>query len=71
MRVRPGRIRAWWNEERLGYPFDWPILFRVDAPLDIPSILGLGGIVKTCRWTFDGTFTTASPYGYLALDDIR
>ena len=29
MRVRPGRVRAWWTAGRHGYPFDWPVLFRV------------------------------------------
>ena len=71
IRVRPGRIRAWWDEGLQGYPFDWPVLFRVGAPLDVPSILGLGGVVKTCRWTFAGSYSPDSPYGYLTLDDIR
>jgi hypothetical protein len=71
MRVRPGRVRAWWSEELHGHPFDWPVLFRVDAPVGVPSILGLGGIVKTCRWTFDGSYSPDSPYGFLTLDDIR
>jgi hypothetical protein len=70
-RVRPGRIRAWWNNQLRGYPFDWPVLFRVGAPLDVPSILGLGGVVKTCRWTFEGSYSIDSPYGYLTLEDIR
>ena len=70
-RVRPGRVRVWWDEEMNGYPFDWPVLFRVDSPFGVPSILGLGGIVKTCRWTFDGSYSPNSPYGYLTLDDIR
>jgi hypothetical protein len=70
-RVRPGRMRAWWDEKFRGYPFDWPVLFQVGAPLGLPSILGLGGIVKTCRWTFDGSYSLDSPYGYLTLDDIR
>lgn len=71
MRVRPGRVRGWWNEGRQGYPFDWPVLFRVGAPPGTPSILGLGGVVKTCRWTFDGTYAPDAPHGYLSLDDIR
>lgn len=71
IRVRPGRIRAWWGEDPRGYPFDWPVLFRVDAPLDVPSILGLGGVVKTCRWDFDGRSAPDAPYGYLVLDDTR
>lgn len=71
LRVRPGRVRAWWDEELRGHHFDWPVLFRVGAPLGVPSILGLGGIVKTCRWTFDGSYSPDSPYGYLTLEDIR
>jgi hypothetical protein len=71
IRVRPGRIRAWWDDQLRGYPFDWPVLFRVGAPLDLPCILGLGGVVKTCRWTFDGSYSIDSPYGYLTLEDIR
>jgi len=71
MRVRPGRIRGWWHPERTGYPFDWPVLFRVDAPPSVPSILGLGGVVKTCHWLFDGTYAHESPYGFLTLNDIR
>jgi hypothetical protein len=70
-RVRPGRIRAWWDDQQKGYPFDWPVLFRVGAPLDVPSILGLGGVVKTCRWTFDGSYSLDAPYGYVTLEDIR
>jgi len=71
MRVRPGRIRGWWHPERTGYPFDWPVLFRVDAPPSVPSILGLGGVVKTCQWLFDGTYSPESPYGSLTLHDTR
>jgi hypothetical protein len=71
MRVRPGRIRAWWTADRRGYPFDWPVLFRVGAPAGTPSILGLGGVIRTCRWIFDGTYLPDSPYGSLTLDDIR
>lgn len=71
LRVRPGRIRVWLNEELQGHPFDWPVLFRVDAPLGVPAILGLGGVVKTCRWTFDGSYSPDSPFGSLSLDDIR
>lgn len=71
MRVRPGRVRAWWTDELRGHHFDWPVLFRVGAPLGVPSILGLGGVVKTCRWTFDGSHAPDSPYGYLTLEDLR
>jgi hypothetical protein len=71
IRVRPGRVRAWWDSQLLGYPFDWPVLFQVDAPLGLPSILGLGGVIKTCRWTFNGSYAITSPYGSLILEDIR
>lgn len=71
MLVRPGRIRGWWNEEHRGYSFDWPVLFRVDSPRGMPSILGLGGVVKTCQWLFDGTYAPESPYGSLTLNDTR
>ncbi len=71
IRVRPGRIRAWLNAASEGYPFDWPVLFRVDGPEGVPPILGLGGVVNTCRWTFDGSYSIESPYGHLTLEDIR
>ena len=71
MRVRPGRLRAWWHTDLQGYPFDWPVLFRVDAPPTVPPILGLGGVVKTCQWLFDGTYSPESPHGFLTLSDIR
>jgi hypothetical protein len=71
MRVRPGRIRAWWNADLQGYPFDWPVLFRMDAPAKVPPTLGLGGVVKTCRWIFDGSYAPDAPFGHLTLEDIR
>lgn len=70
-RVRPGRIRGWWTEKCIGYPFDWPVLFRVGGPSRVPPILGLGGVIHTCRWTFDGTYSLDAPYGSLMLEDIR
>lgn len=71
VRVRPGRVRAWLGDELRGYPFDWSVMFRVDAPVSVPSILGLGGIVRTCRWAFDGTHSLDAPYGTVTLEDIR
>ena len=71
IRVRPGRIRLWWNPEQSGYWFDWPVLFRVDAPPAVPPLLGLGGIIKTCRWTFDGESSFEASYGTLLLEDMR
>ncbi len=70
-RVRPGRIRCWWNADRTGHPFDWPVLFRVGGPLGSPSILGLGGVIRTCSWHFDGLYSPDAPYGGLALTDAR
>jgi hypothetical protein len=71
IRVRRGRIQLWWNEGCLGYRFDWPVLFRVDSDPASPNLLGLGGVIQTCRWTFDGTWSTSAPYGTLTLEDIR
>ncbi len=70
-RVRPGRIRCWWNADLAGYPFDWPVLFRVGGPLGSPSILGLGGVIPTCSWSFDGLYSPDAPYGALTLSDLR
>lgn len=70
-RVRPGRIHCWWNADLAGYPFDWPVLFRVGGPLGSPSILGLGGVIPTCLWNFDGLYTPDAPYGALTLTDLR
>lgn len=71
IRYRAGRLRAWWDEQRRGSPFDWPVLFRVNAPLNVPWVIGLGGVVSTCRWTFDGGYSPEYPSGYLSLEDIR
>lgn len=70
-RVRPGRIRGWWNAECRGHPLDFPILLRADAPAGTPPLLGLGGVIRLCRWTFDGRPTPHEPYGSLTLDDTR
>ena len=71
VRVRPGRIRLWWDAERAGYPFDWPVLFRPGLPLTVPPILGLGGVIATCRWTFDGQYDPDTPFGHVLFDDSR
>jgi len=71
VRVRPGRIRLWWHPDRTGYHFDWPILFRPGLSLTVPPLLGLGGVVSTCVWTFDGRYDPDSPFGYVLLDDCR
>ena len=41
MRVRPGRIRAWWNDRREGWPYHFPALFQVDPTSSAPPLLGL------------------------------
>lgn len=71
VRVRPGRIRLWWNPERTGHPFDWPVLFRPGLPLNVPPLLGLGGVISTCDWLFTGRYEPDTPFGHLLLDDIR
>jgi hypothetical protein len=71
VRVRPGRIRLWWNADRTGYPFDWPVLFRPGLPLSVPPLLGLGGVVATCDWLFTGQYHPDAPFGALTLDDLR
>jgi hypothetical protein len=71
VRVRPGRLRVWWDAGLRGHAFDWPVLFRANLAPGAPPLLGLGGVVPTCRWTFDGTFSPQSPYGYLTLEDVR
>ncbi len=70
-RFRPGRIRAWWNSACQGTPFNWPILFRVDLPSTATPLLGLGGVIKDCRWIFDGRDIPGFPWGYLLLEDVR
>jgi hypothetical protein len=71
MHVRPGRIRAWWNPQQKGYTFDWPVLFQVGGSLATPPILGLGGVINTCRWTFEGGYSPDAPYGHVQLNDLR
>ena len=71
IRVRPGRIRGWWSELQHGHPFDWPVLFRVGAQSNSPAILGLGGVLHTCRWIFDGSYSRESPHGQMILEDTR
>jgi hypothetical protein len=50
---------------------DWPVFIRMDDPPGAPPLLGLGGVVGLCRWTFDGTPTPDAPFGTFTLDDIR
>jgi hypothetical protein len=71
MRVIPGRVRLWLNPNQEGYPYDWPMMFRVDGSLRTPPIIGLGGVVKTCRWTFSGEFSKQAPHGTVQLEDLR
>ena len=70
-RVRVGRLRGWWNEERQGHPMEWPVFIRMDDPPGAPALLGLGGVVRLCRWVIDGTPTPDEPFGFLAIDDLR
>jgi hypothetical protein len=37
----------------------------------MPNLLGFGGVIRTCRWIFDGTASAAASYGSLTLEDIR
>lgn len=69
--VRPGRLRLWWHAGRPGYSFDWPVLFRVGLSLTVPPLLGLGGIVSTCDWSFTGRYDPDTPFGHVLLDDLR
>jgi hypothetical protein len=46
-------------------------MFHVGGSLATPPILGLGGVISTCRWTFDGRYSPNTPYGSLKLNDIR
>lgn len=71
LRVRPGRFDAWWNEGAAGHRFSWPILFVPGRAIDARPPLGLVGVVKTGRWTIDGTCAPAAPWGRLTLDDLR
>lgn len=71
VRVRPGRVRGWWDDRFAGHPLQFPVLFTVAGSLRTPPVIGLGGVVRLCRWTFDGRPTDQFPYGSLALDDTR
>lgn len=71
--VRPGRIRAWWNPQLVGDPFDWPILFNT-APANRRGrkpVLGLGGVVTTCRWTVEGPRSAFHHDGFINFEDVR
>jgi hypothetical protein len=70
-RILPGQIRGWWNNSLQGYPIVWPVLFRVDAPEGVSPLLGLGSIVRQCRWRFDGISSSSEPYGFFTLEDVR
>ena len=76
--VRPSHMKVWWNAQREGDPFEWPLLFRMmkeakhgEEPPAVPPVLGLGGVIRDCRWTFDGTYTYERPLGSLLLEDVR
>jgi hypothetical protein len=68
---RAGRMRGWWDEKLEGHPMDWPVMVRMDDPPGAPALLGLGGVIRVCRWTFDGTPTPEEPFGTLVMEDLR
>lgn len=70
-RVRPCRLRAWWNPQRAGHLFNWPALYLPGRPPSVPPILGLGGVVTECRWVIDGRPSPGFPRGRLTLKDTR
>ena len=69
--VRDGRLRVWWNVGRRGDPFDWPVLFLVDAPAGSQPLLGLGGVIQDCQWVFDGRPEDDAVFGTATFHDIR
>ena len=71
VKIRYGRIRVWWNVGRRGTPFDWPVLFVVDAPIDSQPLLGLGGVIRDCQWIFDGRAGDDALFGSATFRDIR
>ncbi|MGL4553534.1 MAG: aspartyl protease family protein [Gemmataceae bacterium] len=68
--VRQGVIRCWWTPDLTGHAIEFPILFRVNPPSGQP-LLGLGGVLRLCRWHFDPPAQPHFPYGRLALEDAR
>jgi hypothetical protein len=68
--IRRGEIRCWWTEELTGHGFLFPILFRVSPPSPHP-LLGLGGVIRLCRWVFDPPLPPQYPHGRLTLEDVR
>jgi hypothetical protein len=68
--VRQGVIRCWWTSTLAGHPFEFPILFRVHPPSSQP-VLGLGGVLRLCRWHFDPPIPPQFPHGRLTLQDAR
>lgn len=71
VRYRPCRLQARWAEDTGTRPFDWPAYYVVDAPMTVEPVLGLGGVVTTCRWDIDGRPTPDFPHGSLTLEDTR
>lgn len=69
--VRDGRIRVWWDVRCRGTPFDWPVLFVVDAPAGSQPLLGLGGVIRDCQWIFDGRVEDDAMFGSATFRDIR
>lgn len=71
VKIRDGRIRVWWNVGRRGTPFEWPVLFVVDAPNSSQPLLGLGGVIRDCQWSFDGRAEDDALFGSATFRDIR
>ena len=71
VKIRDGRIRVWWNVGRRGTPFEWPVLFVVDAPIGSQPLMGLGGVIRDCQWIFDGRAEDEALFGSATFRDIR
>ena len=71
VRARFGRLKVWWGLHRTGDPFDWPMLYIVDAPASMTPLLGLGGVIRDCTWLFDGRPDDESLFGRATFTDVR
>lgn len=73
VRCRLVHLRVWWTRDQVGEPFVWPVLF-LTAPAHRRrqrALLGLGGVVTTCRWTVSGPGTGGSGTGGILFEDVR